>query len=486
MGNGPRRRGAPWADALVIGACFLLLYILLGQWTWYKIDGQITVMRMAEGGPGHPRHLLADEALRAFLALIEPLGFSTYGAVRLFSAVGAAAAGVVLHRCAARIGLSRTRCALAQTALASTPSLMFYASIVEFHATLLFCASLAFYVTTWLGTQDPWQTKSWLPKLASAALAGALSGLATLQHASGQVLPALLLPWLFVLAWPAARTSRAVLLRLLACMASIAVVHAAVVKGVPYVIRRYDLLERFAPLASEDAGAMSYVTWHLESLSFADLRFVPTTLFFEWVLPFVPVSLLCLFAARRVHRGALIALGVGLVPPLAISFLLMRHENEFGAYTIPCALLASLLAARCAPPRLLVGSTLLALFAAVVHVRLHDQDLTGRRLAEALRRAGSIEQVLLLVANEAERDAALMALPHRAFPQYLWIEAYAAHATREVFERWLQEQEKLGRRVLATSACLSWLGTAQLTKDAYRSSDAQIDALPGAAWIHVR
>ncbi|MCA8972121.1 MAG: phospholipid carrier-dependent glycosyltransferase, partial [Planctomycetes bacterium] len=490
------RRAAPWTDAAILALGSLLLYAMLGEWTWYKIDGQITILRLAEGGPGHPRHLLADEILRLFLAWIRPLGLSTYAGVRLFSAVTAAAAGFVVHRCTARLGVSRARCAVAQAAFAATPSLVFYASIVEFHAPLLFFASLAFYATTRLGSSNRHGVGSAL----LAASSGVLSGFAYLQHASGQFLPALLVPWLVVLLRDGGRTSGRDLRKQLeptsisarpwlpsiVLPAVLVAFHFAITKGVPFAIRHYDLLPRFAPLAPTDASAFGYVAWHFESLTLAEFRFVPITLTLEWIVPFLPLSVLAWFSGPRKPRGARRALAIALVPYLGISFLLMRHENEFGAYTMPCVLLATVLAAWSCPPRLLVIATLVTLFASTVHVRLHDAQSSGLQLARSLESRNLESRIVLLVAGETERDDALMALPNRDFAQYLWLEPLQDGVTPELLRSWLVDQEKHERRVLATARTVTWLESVERLRGVYTTEDARLPELPGARWIVAR
>ncbi|MCB9919605.1 MAG: phospholipid carrier-dependent glycosyltransferase [Planctomycetes bacterium] len=494
-GTNPTRRAVPWTDAAILALGSLILYTVLGQWTWYKIDGQITILRLAEGGPGHPRHLLADEILRLFLALIRPLGMSTYAGVRLFSAVTAAAAGFVVHRCTARLGASRARCAVAQAAFAATPSLVFYASIVEFHAPLLFFASLAFYATTRLGSSN--RTHG-VVSAVIAACAGVLSGLAYLQHASGQFLPALLVPWLVVLLRNGrdapsgrdhepghetpGRTARSWLPSMV-LPAVLVAFHFAITKGIPFVIRHYGLLPRFAPVAPTDASAFGYVAWHFESLTLAEFRFVPITLALEWIVPFLPLSVLAWFSGPRKPRGARRALGIALVPYLGISFLLMRHENEFGAYTMPCVLLATVLAALSCPPRLLVASTLVALFGSTVHVRLHDAQSTGHELARSVVSRSLENRIVILVTGEVERDDALMALPNRDFAQYLWLEPLAGGVTPELLRSWLRDQATRDRRVLATARTITWLESVERLRGAYATEDAQWPEMPGARWI---
>lgn len=441
------RRPAPRLDAVALVVVFACIYAAIGQWTWYKIDGQITILRLAEQGLGHPRHLLADEVLRLFLGATRAVGLgslSTYEAVRLFSVLCAALSGLVLHRCASRLGFSRLHCATAQVALCATPALVFYASIVEFHAPFLFFASVAFYACTRLGiaaSRDSWAT--WC----GAVLVGALSGIAFLQHASGQVLPALLMSWLVVLL---VRNGRG-FATCLTMTAIVALSHFAIAKGLPSLIRHFELLPRFAPVAPTDAGSWSYVSYHFDSMSWSELRHVPTTLIYEWALPFFSVSILAWFAKAERLRGARVGLLVALIPYLGVSFLLMRHQNEFGAYAIPCALLATLLAVSALPARFLLVLGLAALVGGIVNVRLHDTQVSGKALRHAVDRAGAFEDTVVIVATDAERDDALMALSHRSFQQFGYVDHFVGLADA-IVENWLREQKAAGRRVVATAA----------------------------------
>jgi hypothetical protein len=239
---------ASWRDALLLFAAFVLLYALLGQWSWYKIDGQVTILRLAMDGPGHPRHLLADQFMEAFLGLVHPLGLSLYEGVRLASALGIAGAGLVLHRSCALLDMSRGRCAAAQVTLSAAPGAIFYATIVEFHGPYLLLASLAFWGVTRLGTRV--QRTSSIGAMLGAFAVGMASGMARMQHGSGQMLPILLLPWLIVLLRARGFSFRASA----TLLALVAFGHVLVAFGLPPLLRATELIPRIAPLGATDAG----------------------------------------------------------------------------------------------------------------------------------------------------------------------------------------------------------------------------------------
>jgi hypothetical protein len=445
---------ASWRDALLLFAAFVLLYALLGQWSWYKIDGQVTILRLAMDGPGHPRHLLADQFMEAFLGLVHPLGLSLYEGVRLASALGIAGAGLVLHRSCALLDMSRGRCAAAQVTLSAAPGAIFYATIVEFHGPYLLLASLAFWGVTRLGTRV--QRTSSIGAMLGAFAVGMASGMARMQHGSGQMLPILLLPWLIVLLRARGFSFRASA----TLLALVAFGHVLVAFGLPPLLRATELIPRIAPLGATDAGAENYLSVAFGAVKAEDFGYLPTVLQYEWLYPFAFASVLVWFRSPGL-RNARLALGASTFVYVALTFVILRFDHEFGAYPLPVLLLAALLTARAWPPKLLFALGLISILAATPFLLHHDSQQEGRQLLGSATAADLRDRMILFVATQAEQDAALMALSNRDFCQVYRVEFLLAQPP-VVVAQWVQETNALGRPVHATQSAWAQIAASPL------------------------
>lgn len=435
------RRGR--ADAFWIAGLTFVGYCSCSQDAFYRTDGQFLLMRLVRDLPPHPMHLLAEPLARVFLHLAWPLGLSIYDAMVLFSAVSTAVAVLPLHHAARLAGLSRARAALAAAMFAGAPAVLFYATIVEFHAIFLPWAGLAFLATTRLATR---------PSLARGVVAGTAAGFASVVHASGAILPALLVPWALV----ASARMAADRGRVLRGVAALLIVHASCMLGLPVLFRLLGVLPPVPDGAAENAG-VAYFVRHLDTLLLADVRHLPGTLVHEWLWPLAPASVLAFWRPRGAPGTA--ALLCALAPYLGSSWLLMRQENEYGAYVLPVGFLAVVLAASRIRVRFGVVVVFIALLAGLVQVGEHEEQYTGRdavvsHLGHALRELGG--RVFVVTGPLAEMDAALMHLPNRERPDFVPLDEVLS-APPELFDRVARDYRRLRYRVFVTGAALSRL-----------------------------
>lgn len=209
--------GRDFGITLLFTLASLALYLVLGQGVLYG-DGAEFMVLLHDGAAGHKNHLAYLPMLRAAAALGAPLGLSEFVCARACSQLGAALGVGLLFLTGRRFGLGRKDAAWVAALVATTPSLVFFATVVEVHAPYFAYLGLAWLATAHLVRR---------PTSQRGALLGAACGLAYLGHASGLVLPAPLL----LLA--ALVTAPHVMLRpALACV----VVHGAVATLVPWAL----------------------------------------------------------------------------------------------------------------------------------------------------------------------------------------------------------------------------------------------------------
>ncbi|MFQ5506378.1 MAG: hypothetical protein ACE5F1_16535, partial [Planctomycetota bacterium] len=268
----PRTEATPRRGLDTLGLFFLtfLLYSVLAQDVFFKADGPHLVSRLAGGDPHYFHHKLFMPLLIRFGGLLGALGVGPYRAALFFSVTGAAMGVAAGHAGFGLLGMPRRVALLAALFVAFSPAVMFFGTVVELHGPFFGFAGLAF-----LGMALVHRHRHRRRAHALSLLLGALTALAAGVHASGLILPAVLLPSLLALSERRIRWRRALRLALLA-----ALVHVA---------------------------ASFLVSDPLQSGHFLELGFghpqgivhLPGVLLEEWLLPFLPLSLVCLAAFFR-------------------------------------------------------------------------------------------------------------------------------------------------------------------------------------------
>jgi len=384
-------RGA--RDSWLVFALCAALYLALRQHSFYKTDG-LTLVHFASAGSwwGSGHHALYLPLLRLAHALLGPLGVSVYESALALSALGGACGVACAHAGFRRLGLERAQALTASALVATTPAIVFFATVVEYHGAYFALAGLAFWCMARCHER---------PSAARALLLGAVCQLGAQVHSSGNLLPGLLLAWFVALGGD----TREQLRRRLRLAALAALAHVA-------------LLPLFGALWSSlggGASARSQIEFLL--VDPAGLAELPRMLLNEALLPFLPMSVACWLAFRRKQlRLELAALLVGLVPYAVLSLALGIGRPDFverGAYWLPLAFLAARLCVAALPLRACHALALVALALAVLGVKRHDDPRPAREFARTWRAIQGEREGVLLLAGFEDHARALIGLPEQ-------------------------------------------------------------------------
>jgi hypothetical protein len=400
------KRARDIADAALCATAALLVYLLLGQQTFYKIDGHLYLAYVLDGERSYPRHFLYLPMVFAARDLGAHLGLTLYEAARALSAAGTAAGVFFLHLASRSLGLPRAKALGVTAVFAAMQHVVFFATVVEVHGPFTAFAGLAGLAAARLAAR---------PTLSRAALVGAACALAFCAHSTGALLPAVLLP--LVLLYPRRPWTAALRPALVA-----GAVMAAGIAASPLLARavgvQFDL--RHSGEFATDRAATNFHGWWRYG----------ETLVNEWLLPMRPWSALLPAALLVPHVRAQAAwLLAAAAVYLAVTQMILGGEPEWGAYFLPfgwplALLLSRLLSAR---PLALIAVCQLAL--AAIGVRQHDQPQATRAYAAALAHEAGGARIAILVADDLDLQALLLWLPAaERVPLFQLARLPAAHA----------------------------------------------------------
>jgi hypothetical protein len=373
----PHGRAAVLLEALAVTLTALGVYVALGQDVFWKGDAQQFVLAIQRGDTTMRAHVLYLPLLSAACGLLAPLELGGFRAAVVVSALGASVAAGILTIALAVLGIERRSRLLGALLVALTPGVVFFATVVEIHGMYLAFATLSFLLTAWL-------ERGVTPvKVVLLALSMVL---ATGVHATGVLLPVVLLTFFL------ARRGRIARRDLVAALA-VGVLHFGLVLGLGW-------------WAGTGENLSIYVRtdrWHL----------IPSVLLFEWLLPLAPLSVLGLIGlAWRPARSDSVALALGAVPLLGVSWRLVAGDPELGAYLLPCLLPAAAIAARHLSPRLLGIACVLAGTGSWLALSVHERQRADCvTYAAGLRRACDADRAVLLVGHPLEVSATLVHAP---------------------------------------------------------------------------
>lgn len=422
------------AVAAAFALASLALYAWLGQGILYG-DGAEFMLLLHDGAAGHKNHLAYLPMLRACAALGHSFGWSEFESARACSQLGAALGVALFFFASRRFGLDRKRAAWLTALIASTPSVIFFATVVEVHAPYFAFLALAWLVTAHLVRG---------PSAARGACLGLACGLAYLGHASGFVLPA---PLLLVAAMMHGRAG--MLRAALACVAT----HAAVVTLVPW------LASHTGHAASPFGAARFLMWWRVEVLERPGTIFL--VLWNEWLLAYLPVSLLWLRAFVSLRRSAVLALVV-LLPYLALSIALLAVYREFGAYQHAVLWLFTWLVVRTWSPGWCLAAVLVALAVGIWKVHTSDDRAPIDAYARGLATVSASAPPLLLVGDFADFAHCFVAQPDTEFenlaaPRYA--DAVDAAAALAHLDARIAAHRATGGRVFLTAGAVGFIAS---------------------------
>lgn len=442
-------------DPLGCALAALLVYALLGQRTLYSVDAHGMLLQGQHEGVGlHPSHFTYLPLLALCREIGGLLGVSLYTAGVWLSACGAAIGVGLAHVANVRLLPTRRLALLATALVATTPALVFYATVLEVHGQHFACCGAAFVATAAFADNAT---------VGRGSLLGLATGLGYLGHATGALLPAALLPLAVALAYergtPWCRTIPGLAAALLG--------HAVVVFGTPLLLSRLGV-------PADTAFASGLLRMHLNALAH-DPLVVLDAAWRDWLVPFAPIAAVALLAlvARRT-RGLATALLLGTCVYVAVTAALLLpiihgvvqpgHNSEHGAYLLPLAWPFALVTARWVrAPWLLAVLAGLAAALAVYGVRTHDTRPQAA-LAAGMRTLQGERAAFTLVGGHDEIAAMLVDLPERRTPgdwqaPVTLLDMPVATVPHAVaaFDGWLREKRAAGVELWVTAGCVATL-----------------------------
>ncbi|MEZ5990336.1 MAG: hypothetical protein R3F30_14690 [Planctomycetota bacterium] len=448
MRGAPDRVGTGAAVDAAVAAGFLVLAVLLGQHGFYHVDGQGLVLGLARAEVHHDRHPLFLPIARVLAAPLLALGVSPFRCLTLVSALGTACGLFALGRAAARLAVPARERAVLLLAIAACPSVLFFATVVEFHGLFLAFAALAWRAAVglerWLAQPDGSAVEAGRRRgrvLGAGAVLGVATAVAAMVHGFGQLLIVVLPCWVVARRgrdWRGALAPLAV-----ACATHVA-------------------LGLAVSVASGGAGGrqLGYFAPFLADL--APVRELAAGLVDEWLLAFLPLSLTCFLVAGRARER--LVLGLAVAGYLVLTWILTPGLSERGAYLHPLVFPAAVLALA-SPRRLLLVLVAAGLALGVLRVRSHDAPVAGVGSMQAVVAVAEERPSFLLLASSAEEDPLLMvrpALPYLRVAEFLATMPAGgrAEAVHALLARLSSDQAGLDRRLLATRAALEALQAA--------------------------
>lgn len=381
-------KAAVRVDALALATLALLLYLLLGQHTFYKIDGHLYLVYVLNGERSYPRHFAYLPLVFAARDLLSPFGLTLYEAARALSAVGAACGVGLLHLASGQLGLGRKDAVLVTALAATVPSVVFFATVVEVHG-----AFLAFYgVAAWCAAR-----LAHTPTVGRAALFGAACALAFCAHSTAILLPALLLPLLLL--YPRRRFAQAII------AGTVTTLTMAVGVGLSPLVAELVRVDFDLHHSSEFATDRA-------ARNFGDLWRYGHTLLYEWLLPMLPLSVVVPFLAlvpRVRAQAAWLMVAAGIY--LFFAIMILGGEPEWGAYLLPFCWPLGLLARRVLRPTLMLTVIGVQLGLGITGVRIHDDPRATSAYADDVRALAGDARIAVLVGDDLDLQALLLHLP---------------------------------------------------------------------------
>lgn len=444
------------ADALVCGLVAFVAYLLLGQRTLYSVDAHGFLLEAMRDGVGlHAHHFSYRPLLVLCREVGQAFGVPLHTVGVWLSALGVAVGVAFAQAANARVAATRAQALWATACMATAPAVVFFATVLEVHGQHLGFCGAAFLATANFAVAPGVRAGIWL---------GGATGLGYLGHATGALLPAVMLPMALALAGERGHAARACWTGL----ATAAAGHVLFVFAAPWLLGLTGL-----PADSGPAGAM--LGMHLAGLA-ADPLAVADAAWRDWSLPFAPMSFVATLAlAVRRTRWIALALALGAVVYVVVTAALLvpfvgdqrqvGHHTEYGAYLLPLAWPAGLVAVRLVGKNGLAAA-LAALGAAIAVAGVWTHDTRPQRaFAEGLRELQGERPTFTLVGGHDEIAGMLVELPERR-PEVAWqvpvvmVRQLPAGRSAEAFaayDLWLRQRVAGGAELWLTAGCIETL-----------------------------
>ena len=382
----------PWLVALLASSGYAVLWqpVLYGD-----APGMLELV-VTGNYLGNTRHYLYTPLIQGMSAA---LGMTPFVAGSLLSIVGGAVGAGSCGMAACRLGAVGWRPSAVTLLVATCPTVVFFSTVVEYHAFFSAFVGLAMWCLAGLVSH---------PSVSRAVACGAASALAWFAHESASLLP---FAFAVLTVLPGSRRFRAAL-----WAAVVGGVHLAVVHGGSFLIR-WAGLGSVAPGTGTENLQLN-LTGGI-GRPWSELLTFTTTM--EWLVPLLPLSLLAvvgLWVPKQ--RFLALAIHVAAIPYIVAGFVLVRGgHSEFGAYSIalvgPCAWLAVRLLgdlrAAFAVPLVLVAAMIGASVGAGVVLDYADRDVPVHARAEGARQFAAGRALTLLPIDFLDKELAYVGLP---------------------------------------------------------------------------
>ena len=405
-----------------LAAVVLLLLLLLRQRALHGEDTRLFVLWLGSGDLGAlPRHFGFLPLVSGLGRLLRPLGCCWFDVLLVASALGSAFGVFALHR-AGRWLCPPMAAWWLPVALLAVPTWFFFATAAEIHGVFLLPLGVAWWALA------RWSAR---PSLVWALLAGLGSGASATVHFTGHFLSlslAVTAACLRVVPWRV----------LLMHSVTLGIGHAAAVAGVALLLGLSPFVQFSA--ASSFAGSWSAI-FHVSEL--------PTVVWEELLLPFLPWSVLALLAFRvaSARSWAMAALATLLLhAPITLSILSSPgHEWEHGAYLLTYAVPAILATMRSLPPpgfvAAVVASVVLALWMQAPRLRrVYDPEFAAGVLELRQER----QFTLLVGSHSGDVEALTIGVEGQLFVDSdklkAWVDFEATKPDGMSLAQWFDEQ----------------------------------------------
>lgn len=343
-----------------------------------------------------PTHCAYPIMLRVFRLCAEAVGASLYDAGMALSIVGGSIGCALMHRATTVLGASRADACLVGILVGCTPAVMFFSTVVELHGPFFGFVGLSMLAFAhWLRE----------PTAGAGALTGCATAAAYFAHATGAVLPGVLL--LFALAWPAflGRIDRK---RIVATSSLLVGVHASLLIGLSAALRALGL-------AVDPGHAGSYLLEYAQRNA-KDFHRLGTTFRVEWLVPYLPLSILWLLGLRSPCTRKMVgAFAICLTGYLLFTFFLLGDYPEYGAYLLPLAWPAALLTVSSLPRWLVCSAVIVGLSTGLHMIAQYDVPERGEEYAAGFRHLFEEQKCLLLVGDYVDLEARFVQMPDQPY-----------------------------------------------------------------------
>ncbi len=416
-----------------------VVYLSLGQGALYG-DGPGILLELRDGRAfENVVHYLHGPIVLGIWLLTGPLGTTLYQAALSASALGTALGVMFVYLASHRLLGDRRSAAWSAALVATCPGILFYATVVELHGVFFTFFGLVALALANMALR---------PSIGRAVMLGLSTALASLAHATGHLLPAVVIMLYPVLPCvPRARiTPRSWL----------------VVAGVVLLVH--------VTVAVLTLGSLRLLGWGGASVGFAAdhmmqntrmfwprLLGIPATFLHEWLLPFLPISLTCLVVMMIADAGArrMLAVLYVLVMLYVLPTAILVEGSEFGAYFLPLAWPAALLTARVFSPRWLALLVFLGLCIGVPRLWARETIDQTRQAAASLTKLQPEQKLFFLPVTREDLELCFVGLPRADFyylPKLVKYDEKTVRASLPILDGLIGRARADGQIVLLTEA----------------------------------